>query len=608
MHQIRLGIVVVAVGFLAACKTVPPERLPHVDTVRDPPAGSVVGATSDYGSDMWLGIPYAEQPIDALRWRAPRPLAPWGGIRECLHFGPPCVQFTSIFGGVEGPEGEVVGREDCLSLNVWAPRLGPNGPGAVRFPVMVWIHGGGNTIGSSAFYDGGRLAADRDVVVVSFNYRLGPFGWFRHAALHDDDATLEDTSGNFGTLDHIRALEWVRDNIASFGGDPNNVTIFGESAGGLNVMALLASPRAKGLFHRAIVQSGSSRTVTPAFAENFIDDSDPGSKDSSNEAVARLLVARRLQPDVGAARRYLRAAPPAEIAGLLHHARTDEILSLYPMFGRSGMIEMPKLIADGHVLPSEPILDALAHSGDADPVPVMLGTTRDENKLFMFVDEEWVWQIFGIIPWVYDARMYDINAEYMSKMWKALGADGPARVLTGAGRDAVYVYRFDWDEEPSRLGINLSQLLGASHGFEIPFIFGHFDLGRAANMIFTQGNLPGREELAGRMMAYWTAFAYDGDPGSGRDATLPEWQPWSDGQFIVLDTEAGGGIRMASDTVSKDELLAALGRDERLADPRDRCRVLRSLARWSSGIDPEDYPKLFGGLCAEFPIDAYPWP
>src|SRR5262249_43553504 len=152
----------------------------------------------------------------------------------------PCTQYASTFGGVAGREGEIVGSEDCLYLNVYAPRVseGRASNGAEPLPVMLWIHGGGNSIGEAGFYDGGHLAAAENVVVVTTNYRLGPFGWFRNAALRDGASPVEQ-SGNFATLDLIAALRWVHDNIAAFGGNPDNVTIFGESAGGQNVYSLL---------------------------------------------------------------------------------------------------------------------------------------------------------------------------------------------------------------------------------------------------------------------------------------------------------------------------------------------------------------------------------
>ncbi|MEN8161810.1 MAG: carboxylesterase family protein, partial [Myxococcota bacterium] len=247
------------VALLWGCASEPPVAVPTGDpaTLRQPPAGDVVGSAGHHGGHAWLGIPYAEPPLGALRWRAPQPLLPWTGTREALASGASCPQFANGLGGDTSAEpGTLIGSEDCLTLNVYAPVLaGP--PAEAHLPVMVWIHGGGNTIGTASFYDGSRLASEQAVVVVTINYRLGALGWLRHAALREGADAL-DASGNLGTLDQIQALRWVQNNVAAFGGDPGNVTIFGESAGGQNVLVLLTAPAAADLFHRAIAQSGGA--------------------------------------------------------------------------------------------------------------------------------------------------------------------------------------------------------------------------------------------------------------------------------------------------------------------------------------------------------------
>ena len=240
--------------------------LPTADgtSLRSTEQGRVVGYVGDYGNHVWRGIDYAKAPVGNLRWRAPENPSPWAETREALRQGAYCPQFVSRFGGVTGEEGEIKGNEDCLFLDIYAKRRETSAvpSGDERVPVLFWIHGGGNVIGHAGFYDGGFMAETHDVVVVAINYRLGPLGWFRHASLRDSESSAADRSGNFGTLDMIRALEWVRDNIAAFGGDPSNVTIFGESAGATNVLALLVVDAARGLFHRAIAQSPAGSSFT----------------------------------------------------------------------------------------------------------------------------------------------------------------------------------------------------------------------------------------------------------------------------------------------------------------------------------------------------------
>ena len=234
---------------------------------REPPAGPVRGFISTAGALAWQGIPFAKAPLGALRWRAPQPLDPWTETREALAFGSPCVQLPVNMEGSGIDPNAPYGSEDCLFLNIYRPDTAddPSDP----LPVMVWIHGGGNSIGEASQFDGSRLAISQNVVVVTINYRLGPLGWFLHPQVTGTGESEADRAGNYGNLDQIAALQWVQANIATFGGNPANVTIFGESAGGRNVITLLLSPTANGLFHRAISQSGYSYFPEAEVAERL---------------------------------------------------------------------------------------------------------------------------------------------------------------------------------------------------------------------------------------------------------------------------------------------------------------------------------------------------
>ncbi|MGH0035646.1 MAG: carboxylesterase/lipase family protein [Myxococcota bacterium] len=584
---------------------------PDPGTRRELAAGPIEGVASRYDAHAWLGIPFAEPPVGRLRWRAPQPAAPFEDRLFATALGAPCPQLASPFGGVVDREpGTYAGEEDCLRLNVYAPPFSPEAvpTGDERLPVMVWIHGGGNVIGHASFYDGGRLAVEGQVVVVTINYRLGPLGWLRHAALRGQGTSDADRSGNFGTLDQIRALEWVQDNIAGFGGDPDNVTIFGESAGGRDVYALLLAPAARGLFHRAIVQSGSTRLVSPAEAESWADDASPGHRNSSNEVLARLLVQRGRAPDATSARRLVGEMDPVEIEAFWRNLDPETIIRAYQTEEQEGLVDVPDLIADGVVLPAGEPTRLLATPGVAAPVPVVLGTTRDENKTFMFADERRVKRWFGVIPRLRNRDRYDATAAAVSNMWKANGVDIPAAALVAAGSPGVYAYRWDWDEQPSILGADLSAMLGAGHGLEIPFVFGHYELGPEGNVIFDEANEAGREQLSSRMIGYWSAFAAHGRPGRGRDGSLPEWKAWDPAaggpKFMVLDTEADGGLRMSSEVVSPASVLAQVGTDPRLHSEAQRCEVYRELTNWSNGLSREDYARMQATTCAGVPIDG----
>ncbi len=606
-----LACLILAAGLMAACG----EGRPTADPAsrRTTGMGEVVGFVGEYGSHQWLGIPFAKPPLGELRWRAPEPAEPWTGTFEATVFGSPCPQLASPFGGLDDlAPGTPAGDEDCLALNVYSPRRTREevASGGARLPVMVWIHGGSNVIGHSGFYDGGNLAVSQNLVVVTINYRLGPIGWFRHASLRGAGTREADHSGNFGTLDMIQALRWVQENIAAFGGDPGKVTIFGESAGGTDVFTLLLSPQAKGLFHRAIAQSGGTHLSSVAEAEHFADDPEPGAAASSGEVLLELLVRDGKAKDRAAGKITLGAMTGDEVAGYLRSKRPAEIFEVYGTEEDEGLIDMPKVFADGFVLPREDPLERFARRDGYNRVPVILGTNRDENKLFMFANPRWVRQILWILPRLRDEARYNVSAEYQSAMWKATGADQPAGVMRRTQGPSVFVYRFDWDEEPTMLGADLSVMLGAAHAFEIPFVFGHYDLGDEGNVIFSEENRPGREALSDRMMSYWAEFAYTGDPGRGRGEDLPVWKAWDSSspdapRFMVFDTDtdADGGLRMSSEAVTEALILARVDEDPRLTGQRQRCEIFADLVGRSSGFGAEDYPTAGKEGCAEFPLE-----
>jgi para-nitrobenzyl esterase len=605
-----LGAALLALG----CSTHPsPQSPPAADPAsrRALPAGEVVGAAGARGSHVWKGIPYAQPPLGELRWRAPQALPRWSEPREALDFGAICPQLASRFGGEQGiAAGTPVGHEDCLTLNVWAPAFAPEAvpEDSERLPVMLWIHGGGNVVGSGRFYDGGRLAASQRVIVVSVNYRLGPLGWFRHAALRSDGSSAEDRSGNFGTLDLIRALEWLRVNAAAFGGDPGNITVFGESAGGRNVMSLVMSPRARGLFQRAISQSGGIGTTPLADAEHAADAGDAaGHVNSSQEVLLRLLAADASPGDrAGALARAAQMSLP-ETAALLRGTDPARLIAAYQRERFEGLPAVPQIFRDGVVIPDAEPLELLERPGGAAPVPVLLGSNRDENKLFLAFDRNYVRWWLGLVPRIADPAAYDLTARYLSRMWKATAVDEPASALRSAGHANVFAYRFDWDEEPTVFGlVDVGELVGAAHGFEIPFVFGHWDLGPMSNWLFSDENAEGREWLSERMMSYWAEFAHTGSPGRGRDGALPEWPRWQlsgtgESPSMVFDTLAGGGLRIESRTESSRALIEEIAADPQLASPAERCAVYRELAFFGRSFDARAYAAR--AECREFPLD-----
>ena len=588
---VAVGVIVGADWYISSLTAPPAPNQADGTTLRSTESGNVVGFIDASGARAWLGIPFARPPVGALRWQAPQPPMPAQGTLEALAFGAMCPQLPSLLSGDVEEGAAVAGSEDCLTLNVWSP------PNASGLPVMLWIHGGGNTIGHGGTVNGGHLAVAEDLVIVSINYRLGIFGWFNHRALGTGE-TVND-SGNYGTLDIIRALEWTRDNIAAFGGDPGRVTVFGESAGGFNTLAMMASPLADGLFHRAIVQSGSYRTSSVGSGQDH--QADGGHRHSAPEIVDALLVADGQAADAKAARLIQDGWTAAQTRRYLHEKSPADYYRLFEG-GGFGMVDLPSNFRDGHVLPALEAAEVFSDVGNHNAVPVILGTNRDEPSLFMAQDPRYVDSWFGVFNSLKDEAQYRQLVYYGARAWKARGVDELALAMTAAGNRNVHAYRWDWDEEPSLLGYDLSVALGAGHGLEIAFVFGDF-----ANGIAAVGYLYPNDEnqflLSRSMMSYWAEFAYTGAPGRGRDGAEVPWLAWGeDGQHtILLDTPADGGIRMDDEVVTLASLKAELIADASFAQGQERCELYVRLFRPAGLFDDGEYQSLG---CAAYPAET----
>ncbi len=576
-------------------------------TLRHTPAGSVEGFIDQHNAHAWLGIPYAQAPVGDLRWRAPRPLKAWTNTHEALAYADDCAQIGGPSLYIDSSQfDQVVGAEDCLYLNIWAPAFNPKliPEGDKRLPVMVWIHGGGNTVGSASTYVGHALAVKQNVIVVSMNYRLGILGWFRHPHLQPDDASAEDRSGNYATLDLIESLKWVRENISAFGGDPDRVTIFGESAGGRNVYSLLASPIAKDLFHGAIVQSGSTRTDPISWAENPVDHSERGAEYSSHSILQKLLATD--------ARTSGTPSTPTtidqhKVGDYLRNTSVNTLLA--SIDGASaGMYAAPQIFRDGWVMPKKPLIEVF-NSGQYNQVPIITGSNRDEFKL-MFLQSDQYTQWLGPIPRIRDLQKYNEKSAYFSDHWKIMAVDEPAAAFAHHQADAIFAYRFDWDEEPNNWLVQLDQLMGASHSFEINFVFGDFDHGVRIPGIYTEENLAGRLQLSEAMMNYWGHFAYTGKPGTGRSGDFPLWKPWQlqGDKYLIFDTEADGGIRLSRELVTISQLKQRLLSDKQDSQ-KHRCSFYAELFLLSfqeaNHWDIDEYNNFGDGGCADYPAWAF---
>jgi len=452
-------------------------------------SGRLRGVERD-GVRAFLGIPYAAPPVGPLRFAAPVPPDAWAGERDAGAFGPAAPQqpdalVTRLGLFPEGPQ-----AEDCLTLNVWTPAAGG------RRAVMVWLHGGAFVGGSAGvpLYDGARLAREGDVVVVTLNYRIGALGFL----------ALGPGRTNLGLLDQVAALAWVRRHAAAFGGDPERVTVFGESAGAGSLCALLAMPRARGLFARAIVQSGAPAGVL-SVAE-------------AGERAAKLLAKLGLGPDDGP---RLAAVPLADLLDAQERTLAEGPFA-------KGMLFMP--VVDGDVLPQAPL--AAARAGTARAVELVVGTTREEMHLF---------QLAGlgdrlsdpVLPLVLAAQLAGEAADPAAaaerlvaetrRLLAARGEDAGAAAVFyalqtelglrwpsirlaeahAAHQPATWMYLFTW---PSPQG---GGALRACHALDLPFTFGTLD---APGMAAFAGSGPAPERLSATLRAAWTAFARDGDP------------------------------------------------------------------------------------------------
>jgi para-nitrobenzyl esterase len=518
----------VALALITACGSPGPE-VPSPIVVLSPETpvavtgGQVQGSVSDDNPDVmaFKGIPFAAPPVGELRWRPPEPVVAWEGVRDATTPGSICMQGAS--------EGQ---SEDCLFLNVWAAREPME-----RRPVMVWIHGGGFVIGSgsSPLFDGTRLAS-RGVVVVTLSYRLGAFGFMAHPLLSAESA--HDSSGNYGLLDMVAALEWVRDNAAAFGGDPERVTIFGESAGAGAVMSVMLMPQSRGLFHRAIAESSFINGWDRRLRESF---GDSPSVESQGIAVAEAMGATGDD-----ALLTMRAVTPAEVFTAVNAVLPDLMTA-----GSSGFGWAPNV--DGWVFPDDPIL--MYANGQQHQVPLITGINGNEGSLMtgqMPMDNVEAFETYvrNTYPSVAEQALalYAVSSPEEAKpgvdhifhdMWFA----GPLRTLaTSHAKTApVWLYHFTL-VPPTAMGSSL----GSHHAAEIFYVFGNLidrssvPEGSPPNPMNVGDWTETDRRVTAAMMDHWVQFASTGNPN--RDGLI-EWPEFDEvdqhltfGDPIQVDT------------------------------------------------------------------------
>ncbi len=461
--------------------------------------GTVKGVTTETAV-AFRGLPFAQPPVGELRWKAPLAVEPWEGVLDATESQSVCVQAEMT--DTWHQTGEIIGSEDCLYLDVYRPKKRQK-----DLPVYVYFHGGANRFGGAAAYDPSNLVKDQNIIVVIAQYRLGSLGWLRHPSLRTGN--VEDDSGNFGTLDNIKALEWVQQNISGFGGNPANVTIGGQSAGASNVAKLLISPLAAGQFKGAVLQSLGGSMIAPAAGDAL-----------AEAMLANLAGYDQIDPtDMAAVEAFLRGQTAADL--ILAHGTTY-----------SGFI-------DGEVLP-ESYVEAIFNN-NYNSVPVLIGSTEYEFKDFLplygpaFGHPDWanvydlfepdfdpdvVWTFDDIFPTQADIDLYEAMGKYQSQGWKYKAVDELATLLQNR-QDSVYAYLFQWGG-PESASEEFAHIFGAAHAMEIPFFFGEDEdlFGYALN----RENRPGFRSLQRVMMSFLGNFIRTGSPGTVKEV---EWLEWS---------------------------------------------------------------------------------
>lgn len=472
-------------------------------------SGTISGL-QEGGIRFFLGVPYAAPPVGELRWKEPQPVQPWKEVRPCVEYGPSCPQPRQDWTG-QLDVGET--SEDCLYLNVWTPARSQDD----RLPVMVWIHGGAFRTGSGSLpiYEGNRLAG-RGVVVVTINYRLGPFGFLAHPLLSAESPS--GVSGNYGLLDQLAALRWVKRNIEAFGGDPDNVTVFGESAGGMSILYLMASPLAAGLFHRAVVESGPLLDLgLPINTMPTLQEAE-----KTGEEIARKLECDREEDELSA----LRAVAPEK---LLEASSTGN--SFF------GPIELSPNV-DGYLLPERPV-KAFAE-GRQLPIPLLTGINADEGTIFAPEIDPGQYRLLA--SYLYGGLVEEVLARYpaagpsevkptLSRLITEMGFASSARFTSECMAKLgvpSYLYYFTRVPGDPRL-----RVLGAFHGLEIMYVFGTLD--EVELKCLTEDD----RSLCEAMMSYWTNFARAGDPNG------PGLEAWP-----VFNSESADYLELGEDVAS----------------------------------------------------------
>lgn len=532
--------------------------------------GLVIGVndTDGSGTYYWKGIPFAQPPVGALRWKAPVEPDAWRVPLHTKNYGNACAQYGRIYGpglhntydaSIGTSLNQAVGSEDCLTLNIWRPAGREK-----NLPVIYFIYGGSNVSGYTAdpVYDGAALARSANAVVVTANYRVGLFGWLNLPQLKSGANPQED-SGNFGTLDQIQTLKFINRNIASFGGNPNNVTVMGQSAGAINVYSLLTSPLVVNatpqLIHKAIPLSGGMALSSELPVGSIATLQPSGiSRAQGNKLLYSLLIADGMVTDDASAAAYVATLTNAQISDYLRTKTPAAIFAQLLTRVAAAGLSSTSHIPDGTVVANSPL--AAINAGNYLKVPILAGNTRDETKLFasflalspalggqpgLIVNDATRFSMMAnfnpdaaptltvtdlinpaYLPVTAPMTGYNARLALLNHLFFIPNRDVMLNALK-ARQSSVWYYQFNWDKQPAPW----NDVYGAAHAFDLPFVFGNFGPSLFSNVTNSSANRGGRLALSNAMMNTVAAFARNGDPNNG--ALGLAWPAWP--QKLIFD-------------------------------------------------------------------------
>ena len=537
-------------GYLSA--DVQAEVVPYTQgTLQSTQSGQVRGAEAYGGHSLvWKSIPYASAPAGELRWKAPQDPMPWTGVFDATRSGNIGVQVSGT---------QIIGSEDCLNLDIYRPNSN-----ATNLPVLFYIHGGNNQTGTSAEFNAERFAVEANIVVISINYRLGLLGFNNLPALQSGNAL--ENSGNYTLLDFAKSLDWVRENVRAFGGNPDNITISGFSAGGRDVMAMLISPVVAGKFHKAISFSGGMTLADSEMSRQLV-----------ARAIATLVVEDQVKPAEQDAYDWLMSNAP-DVREYLYQLPADRLARLM-INADIHMSVFPHLYNDGAVLPKEGF-----RTQQYNAVPLIMITATQEFSTFARRDPEFSPYTDDALLTDKDAdRRYQFAKEYGSQLYRLFNVQESAETLHAVYTAPIYAGVFAWGTDTAIVGEEMGRLYGAYHGVWMPFLTREMTGMSSRFSDSFQG--AGAQKLADAFTRYIANFMWTGNPNS---AGLVTWNPWTAGgnepdQLLLNADQNAAIITMSKEQTNYDTVLKAIETDTTVSHEEKNTLIRQVLSgRWFS--------------------------